>query len=339
MRNRLHVLLLFGSLIALPALACATLSPNVPDSAPGPTAQPELPPEEAEAVPPGGCPENLGKIVYSYDAMDRASSNYGLYLMNPDGSDRVLITGPDEIHAMEPAWAPERCRIAYKSFTKEGNDDIYAITADGTSFRQLTSGSSWERNPDWSPDGTRIAFLSDRNGIWNLYVMNADGSDVQQVTEYEQDGIDWIDWSPTGDEIAFTYHSTPNDGIPPRIFGIRPDGTALRQIVGFDGEDMVREPAWAPDGKKLYFTRNVPGDIFIWEINADGSGLRQVSNWGPEYDYTHSLHVSPDGAQLAFYGVGPGIEEYREEIYVINADGSGMKAITLTPGNDQWLDW
>src|SRR4030042_2646613 len=133
MRKPLRGLVLFGLLIALPALACATILPGDPDAALTPIPDDTLLGGGAEDLPPGGCPENLGKIVNSYDAMDRVGVNYGLYLMNPDGSGRPLIPGPEEMHAMEPAWAPDRCRIAFVSFTKEGNDDIYVINADGSS--------------------------------------------------------------------------------------------------------------------------------------------------------------------------------------------------------------
>jgi len=331
MRKDARLLMLFGSLFALPALACAAFAPRIPDAGPLPTAQGEVTAQD--------CPDNRGKIVNSYDSMDRSGVNYGLYLMNPDGSDRKLITSPEEIHAMEPTWAPDRCRVAYKSFTKAGNDDIYVITADGESVSQLTTGPAWESSPDWSPQGERISFRSDRTGTWNLFVMNADGSNVQQVTDYTEGIVGWQTWSPAGDEIAFSYDLAAGDGIREGIFGIRPDGTGLHQLVRFDGDNSAVEPAWSPDGNTLYFISNKAGNLDIWAVNSDGTNPRQISDWPDEYEYTHSLRVSPDGTQLVFYGIGPGIEEYREEIWVINTDGSGLKNITLSPGNDQWLDW
>jgi Tol biopolymer transport system component len=339
MRKKLHPLIVIGLLIALPALACNALTPDDIVSTPSTTAKPPIVTEFVDNLPLGGCPENLGKIAFSYDPEDLESRHFGIYIMNSDGSDRRLVSSPDEIHAMEPAWSPERCRIVYKSFTSEGNDDIYVITADGKSVRQLTTDPSWDVSPDWSPDGTKISFLSDRDGFLNLYVMNADGSNVQQVTQYKEKGMSWTDWSPTGDEIAFDFHSTPSDGIPSRIFGIHPDGTGLRQLVGFDGEDSAVEPAWSPDGKKLYFISNRSGDLDIWEINIDGSGLHQVSNFNHIIDYTHSLHVSPDGTQLAFYGVSQDVTEHGQEIFVINVDGSGLTDITHSTGREEWLDW
>jgi Tol biopolymer transport system component len=288
------------------------------------------------------CPENLGKIVFSYDPLDIDSSHFGIYLMNADGSERRLVSSPEEIHAMAPAWAPDRCRIAYQSFTKEGNDDIYMITADGKTVQQLTNDPAWDVFPDWSPDGKQISFISNRGGIRNLFVMDADGKNVRQVTKYEKNGIDWTDWSPLGDEIAFSYHSDPDDGIGPRIFAIHPDGSGLRQMVPSDGDNSAVEPAWSPDGKKIYFVSNKTGEIEIWEINSDGSGLRQISHWNYEIKYTHSLHVSPDGTQLAFYGVpldADLVKQFNQAIFVVNVDGSGLTDITLSPGQEEWLDW
>jgi TolB protein len=342
MRKKLHPLIMIGLLIALPALACNALTPDDIVSTPSTTAKPPIATEFVDNLPPGGCPENLGKIVFSYDPGDWATDHLGIYIMNSDGSDRRLVSSPEEIHEMEPAWSPERCRIAYHSPTSKGNDDIYVITADGKSVRQLTTDPSWDVSPDWSPDGNRISFLSDRDGYLNLYVMNADGSNVQQVTQYKEDGINCTDWSPNGDEIAFSFHSKPDDGIGPRIFVIHPDGSGLRQVVPSDGDNSAVEPAWSPDGKKLYFVSNRTGRQDIWEINMDGSGLRQVSNWNYDVVYTHSLHVSPDGKQLAFFGVGLELYDpakYYQEIFVINVDGSGLTDITLSPGREEWLDW
>jgi Tol biopolymer transport system component len=75
-------------------------------------------------------------------------------------------------------------------------------------------------------------------------------------------------------------------------------------------------------------------------INSDGSGLRQVSNFNHIIDYTHSLHVSPDGTRLAFYGVDPfETTEHYQEIFVVNVDGSKLTDITHSTGREEWLDW
>ncbi len=187
-----------------------------------------------------------------------------------------------------------------------------------------------------------IAFLSDRSGIRNLFVMNADGSDVRQVTNYTETGIDWPDWSPLGDEIAFSFHSKSGDGIGKRIYAIHPDGSGLRQVVPSDGENSAVEPAWSPDGKKIYFISNRAHELDIWVINSDGSEMRQVSNWQDTIEYTHSLHVSPDGTQLGFFGVPLDASEvaaYNQEIFVINVDGTGLTDITKSTGQEEWLDW
>jgi Tol biopolymer transport system component len=296
-----------------------------------------------ENVPPAGCPENLGKIVSSYDTADQEGVNYGLYLVDPDGGNRKQITGPEEKHAMEPSWSPDRCRIAYISFTKEGNDDIYVITADGKSVRRLTNDPAFDVTPKWSPDGKQISFSSKRDGFWNLYIMDADGSNQRQLTKFKGDTVCWQSWSPKGDEIAFTYDAL-DDEFAHQIWVIRVDGSGLRQVAPDSKGNSDWEPIWSADGEKIFFISNrITGPdisgIDIWEIKPDGSGLRRISIMNVEYDYTHSLRISPDGKQFAFYGIGPEIKEYNQEIYVINADGSGLKAITHTKGREEWLDW
>jgi len=297
-------------------------------------------PEAVENLPAGGCPENLGKIVFSYDPVDRSSIHYGIYLMNPDGSNRIRLSGLDEIHHTQPAWSPERCRIAFTSFTQDGDDDIYVMTADGKSIRRLTTDPARDMFPDWSPDGKQIVFVSYRNGgIRNLFVMDADGSHQRQLTTNPEEYSQWEQWSPTGDEIAFTYNpksDTPKGG---KIFVINLDGSGLRQITPDAGHLGDLDSAWSPDGKKMYFISNRSSLTEIWEINLDGSGLRQISDISSGISITHSLRVSPDGKQIAFYGIGPEGTEYMQEIYVFNVDGSGLEDITHSPGQEEWLDW
>jgi len=303
--------------------------------------EPEALSTKATAMPPTseGCPDNLGRIIFSYDPKDLDSVHYGIYLMDPDGGNRVRVSSPDEKHAMEPSWSPDRCQIAYKSFTNDGGDDIYVITADGQVVRRLTTDPAFDVSPKWSPDGKQISFFSKRDGTFNLFIMDADGSNQRQVTSFKNNEMaSWQSWSPRGDEIVFTYDST-EDEFAHLIYAIRPDGSGLREVVEGSKGDSDWEPVWSPDGNKIYFISNRAADLDIWEINSDGSGLRQVSDWGDAYEYTHSLRISPDGRQLAFYGIGPDIAKHSQEIFVINVDGSGFKNISQSSGQEEWLDW
>ncbi len=299
------------------------------------------PSPEAEVggnLPTEGCIENLGKIVFSYDPQDMPSVHYGIYLMDADGRNRIRLSSPDVKNDIEPAWSPERCRIAFVRFsgTGKGDDDIYVMSADGKTIRRLTNDPGRDTFPDWSPDGKQISFISDRDGSRNLFVMDANGGNQRQLTNQQllprtaKGYVQWQQWSPDGQEIAFTYNPGTDQGTS--IYVIRPDGSGLRQLV-----DQASEPAWSPDGQKIYFFSNRTGQMEIWAINRDGTGLQQVSNFQRVIFAHHSLRVSPDGKQLIFYGIEVGRVD--TEIYVINVDGSGLKNISHAEGQDEWLDW
>ncbi|WP_322506655.1 hypothetical protein [Anaerolinea sp.] len=321
-----------------PPVAALPLSPERFTETPVPTVETLPTPQENLPLPAGGCPENSGKIVFSYDPRDAPSVGYGIYLMDSDGSHRLRLSAEDALTDSQPAWSPEHCRIAFVRFNHEGSDDIFLMSADGGSVLQITRHPARDTFPDWSPDGMQISFISDRDGSRNLFVMDVNGEHVRQLTDAqslprsEKGYVQWQQWSPDGEEIAFTYNA--GDGQGTSIYLIRPDGSGLRKLAS-----RAAEPVWSPDGSQIYFFSNLTGQVEIWRIRRDGSGLQQVSSLYPQVNVDHSLRISPDGAQLAFYGVGPEVAEYGTEIYVLNIDGSNLRSITLSQGQEEWLDW
>ncbi len=260
----------------------------------------------------------------------------GIYVVNPDGSGLQRLTSA-EGGGWEPTWSPDRDKILVTSRLHGGgqaDEEVYVMDADGSNMRRLTntpgdSTSSWAA--DWSPDGQKIVFMSNRGGSppgsdgYDLYVMNADGSNLRQLTRAHGWNATPA-WSPDGEHIAFT---SDQDGKDSGIWLIAPDGTGPRRL-----SDHGARPSWSPDGKKIAFMANG-----ICVMDADGTNIQHLT-----HDDEHHARPawSPDGERIAFMsnrdGGRPDIDaEY--EIYVMDADGTNIQRLTHRPGTDGHPDW
>jgi len=207
-------------------------------------------------------------------------------------------------------------------FTKywKGGGGIFVMNADGTGVGQLTDNpvqqpsiSDGDYDPVWSPDGNKIAFtrVSDSCCGSAIFVMNADGSGIQQLTD--NDSSDQLPaWSPDGNTVVF--QSLPDERAA--IFVMNADGTGVQQLIATD-TDWIESPAWSPDGNKIAFASDQDGDYEIFVINADGTGIQQLTD--NEYSSDDPMW-SPDGNKIAF-NRGRGI-------FVMNADGTGVQQLT-----------
>ncbi|HEX6579704.1 MAG TPA: hypothetical protein VF195_02390 [Actinomycetota bacterium] len=148
-----------------------------------------------------------------------------------------------------PAWSPGS-RIAYVH-TSGPNHDIWLMNADGSNPVRLTHDPDFDLNPTWSPDGTKLAFESNRTASPEIYVMNADGSHVSRLTRAP--GFDGSPaWSPDGRQIAFV-----SDRDEPGIYLMASDGSHVRKLLAGDGDGPL-DPEWSPDGALLAYSSS-PG--------------------------------------------------------------------------------
>ena len=231
---------------------------------------------QATALTPRYSPD-YSKILY----LSYLNGNPRIYVYDLATNTQRLIT-QSRNPTFAPRWSPDGKWILY-SMAIAGNTDIYKISASGGGTPQkLTDSPGIDVGGSFSPDGSKIVFESDRSGSQQVYVMNADGSNQQRISFFGGRSAT-PEWSPRGDQIAFT-HIAGNL----RIAVMTPSGGSLRYLTnGWQDE----APTWAPNGRIIQFfrTEKNTGKTSIWQVDLTGRNERKLPTpgdasdpaWGP----------------------------------------------------------
>jgi Tol biopolymer transport system component len=209
----------------------------------------------------------------------------------------------------------------------EGNEDIYALDSMGR-LRNLTQNPARDLFPAWSPDGSHIAFRSDRDGVWNIYVMDADGGHLSNLTHDSAHDNAPV-WSPDGLQLAFPSYRHGSPGID--VIDAR--GANLRTLT--PNNAISDSPAWSPDSSRIAFSSDLNGNWDLYEVNVDASNLHRLTDNGNAYFPSWS----PDGSQIAFMVSDSSKTGSDWEIYVMNADGSNARRLTDNDAYDASPSW
>ena len=192
--------------------------------------------------------------------------------------------------------------------------DVYTMPITGGTPTRIAEGLAWEVQPRFSPDGSRIAFTSDRGGGDNIWLMNADGSDKQQLTKEDFRLLNQPSWSPDGEFIAAKKHFTTGRSLGTgEVWLYHVSGGGGVKLVERPNENHQKElgePTYAPDGKSIYFTRNTTGGgTFIYAQDSN-SGIFEIEKYDLETGERSTAvdgfggavrpAPSPDGTAIAF---------------------------------------
>src|SRR5215217_85394 len=211
---------------------------------------------------------------------------------------------------------------------RDGNDEIYMMESDGSNVTRLTYNNVPDGRASWSANGNHIAFASGPVGARDIFVLNANGEGLRNVTNTPNADEDWPEWSPRGNQIIFSSNRDGNH----EIYVSDIDGEEVRRLTTRTQDD--KWPTWSPDGSRIAFHSDLGGtartDVFV--MNADGSNVTRLTS-ADAFDQMPAW--SPDGRRIAFMSARDG----NPEIYMMNSDGTNQTRITNTAAIDARPSW
>ncbi|MBZ0294233.1 MAG: hypothetical protein K8L99_16845 [Anaerolineae bacterium] len=257
-----------------------------------------------------------------------------IYVMNPDGSDPINLTHNDWSDTV-PRWVSDQRMLTFSAVREEHPQAKlpYIMNLDGTQSEPFGAITYLLDNyfldvttifP--SNDGRQVAFVSERAGDSEIYIMDWDDPDPLNITRNPAHDSS-PDWSPDDTQIVFQSDRSENYEI--YVVDVQVNAEPVN-LTNTDTPEFA--PTWSPDGQKIAFGTSRDGNPEIYVMDADGSDVRNLTNhpggdWNPDW--------SPDGKFIVFFTDRDG----NDEVYIMDADGTNQTNLTNNPADDFFPSW
>jgi Tol biopolymer transport system component len=253
-----------------------------------------------------------------------------MYLANGDGTGEITLP----FFAGSIDWSPDSSRFVYNAtpHNDASNSEIFVYSIDAKAATNLTNSRSFDANPSFSPDGTKILFNSDRDGNAEIYLMNSDGSDVRRLTFHPAKEAFQV-FSPDGTQIAFN-SNRENENVGIYLMNVNDKLDPVRiSDPAYNAE--IRSGCWSPDGTKIVFTSDKDGEKYnVYTLDAERVEPKMVYAAG-EADVRQPA-ISPDGSTLA---VSARLPDQTGELRLVDLKIGSERTIAESENNNLGPSW